>query len=93
MNVYLNYARAHWAQPGENPPVGLILSAEKNEALARYALDGLASEVVAREYRLVLPDEKRLAQEIEESRKRWEDRSLGVKGRRTAARKRTPTIR
>ena len=72
MNVYLNYARAHWAQPGENPPVGLILSAEENEYLARYALDGLASEVVAREYRLVLPDEKRLAREIEETRKRWE---------------------
>ena len=75
MNVYLNYAREHWMQPGENPPIGLILSAEKNEALAHYALDGLVNEVLAREYRLVLPDEKRLAEEIEATRKRWERRS------------------
>ena len=25
MHLYLNYAREHWAFPGENPPVGLIL--------------------------------------------------------------------
>jgi YhcG PDDEXK nuclease domain len=72
MNVYLNYAREHWTQPGENPPVGLILSAQKNEALARYALEGLASEVLAREYRLVLPDEKRLMGELQATRRRWE---------------------
>ena len=75
MNVYLNYAREHWAQPGENPPVGLILTMEKDEALARYALEGLQNSVLAREYRLVLPDEKRLAEEIEATRKRWEGRS------------------
>jgi len=72
MNVYLNYAREHWAQPGENPPVGLILTMEKDEALARYALEGLQNSVLAREYRLVLPDERRLAEEIEATRKRWE---------------------
>lgn len=75
MNVHLNYAREHWMQPGENPPVGLILAAEKNEALARYALDGLVNEVLAREYRLVLPEEKRLAEEIEATRRKWETRN------------------
>ncbi len=25
MNLYLNYAREHWARPDENPPIGLIL--------------------------------------------------------------------
>lgn len=80
MNVYLNYAREHWMQPGENPPVGLILSAEKNHALAHYALDGLASEVIAREYRLALPDEKKLADEIEATRKRWELSSRSTEG-------------
>jgi predicted nuclease of restriction endonuclease-like (RecB) superfamily len=75
MNVYLNYAREHWTQPGENPPVGLILTLEKDEALARYALDGLQNSVLAREYRLVLPNEKRLAEAIEAMRKRWKSRS------------------
>jgi hypothetical protein len=60
----------------QNPPVGLILSAEKNEALARYALDGLANEVLAREYRLVLPDERRLARELQSTRRRWERNRL-----------------
>jgi YhcG PDDEXK nuclease domain len=56
MRVFpFNYARAHWMQPGENPPVGLILCSQKNAAAARYALEGLQSEVLAREYRLALP--------------------------------------
>jgi predicted nuclease of restriction endonuclease-like (RecB) superfamily len=29
MHLYLNYAREHWMKAGENPPVGLILCAEK----------------------------------------------------------------
>jgi predicted nuclease of restriction endonuclease-like (RecB) superfamily len=72
MHLYLNYARAHWTQPGENPPVGLILCSEKNEAVARYALEGLPTKVLAREYRLALPYEKRLAAEIEQTRRRLE---------------------
>ncbi len=77
MHLYLNYARAHWTQPGENPPVGLILCSEKNEAIARYALEGLPSKVLAREYRLALPNEKRLADEIEQTRERLEKRRSG----------------
>ena len=38
MHFYLNYAREHWGREGENPPVGLILCSEKDEALAQYAL-------------------------------------------------------
>jgi predicted nuclease of restriction endonuclease-like (RecB) superfamily len=76
MHLYLNYARAHWTQPGENPPVGLILCSEKNEAIARYALEGLPSKVLAREYRLALPDEKHLAAEIEHTRELLEARRL-----------------
>jgi predicted nuclease of restriction endonuclease-like (RecB) superfamily len=37
MNLYLNYAREHWTHSDENPPVGLILCSERNEALAYYA--------------------------------------------------------
>jgi hypothetical protein len=68
MHLYLNYAREHWTQPGENPPVGLILCAEKDEAVARYALEGLPNKVLAREYKLALPEEKLLAAEIEKTR-------------------------
>ncbi|RLB87909.1 MAG: DUF1016 domain-containing protein [Deltaproteobacteria bacterium] len=64
MHLYLNYARAHWVHEGENPPVGLILCARKDEAVARYALEGLPNKVMAAEYRTALPDEKTLAAEI-----------------------------
>jgi predicted nuclease of restriction endonuclease-like (RecB) superfamily len=74
MHLYLNYAREHWMRPDENPPVGLILCSQKNDALVRYALDGLPSKVLAREYRVALPDEKRLAAEIERTRQLLEAR-------------------
>ena len=64
MHLYLNYAREHWMQDGENPPVGLILCSQKDEAVARYALDGLPNKVMAAEYRTTLPDEDLLASNI-----------------------------
>ena len=68
MHLYLNYAREHWVHEHENPPVGLILCAEKGESLARYALEGLPNKVMAAEYRTALPDESVLAAEIERAR-------------------------
>jgi predicted nuclease of restriction endonuclease-like (RecB) superfamily len=75
MHLYLNYAREHWMQADENPPVGLILCAEKDDAIAKYALEGLPNKVLAREYKLALPDEKRLAAEIEKTRDLLERRT------------------
>ena len=68
MHFYLNYARQHWVREGENPPVGLILCSEKDEALAQYALEGLSNKVMAAEYRITLPDEKLLAAELDRTR-------------------------
>ena len=55
MHFYLNYAREHWVREGENPPVGLTLCSEKDEALAQCALEGLSNKVLAAEYRINLP--------------------------------------
>ncbi|KAF0219724.1 MAG: hypothetical protein FD174_1737 [Geobacteraceae bacterium] len=74
MHMYLNYAREHWTHESENPPVGLILCAEKDHALARYALEGLPNKVMAAEYKTVLPDEKALVAEIDKTRKLLEER-------------------
>ena len=68
MHLYLNYAREHWTLAGENPPVGLILCAEKDNAVAKYALEGLPNKVLAAEYRTVLPKERALVEEIEKTR-------------------------
>ncbi|MEW6664394.1 MAG: PDDEXK nuclease domain-containing protein [Thermodesulfobacteriota bacterium] len=74
MHLYLNYAREHWVHKNENPPVGLILCARKDEAVARYALEGLPNKVMASEYRTALPDEKKLAAEIERTQALLEER-------------------
>jgi predicted nuclease of restriction endonuclease-like (RecB) superfamily len=74
MHMYLNYAREHWTHQGENPPVGLILCSQKDEAIARYALDGLPNKILATEYQTVLPDEKLIAGEIEKTRRQLEAR-------------------
>jgi len=75
MHLYLNYAREHWMKPGENPPVGLILCAEKGAAEAHYALDNLPNKVLAAEYQTVLPNEKLIAEELERSRQELEKRT------------------
>jgi len=68
MHLYLNYARENWVLEDENPPVGLILCAHKDAAVAKYALENLRNKVLASEYRTVLPDEKVIAAELEHTR-------------------------
>jgi hypothetical protein len=68
MNLYCNYAREHWMQPDEHPPVGLILCTDKDDALARYAMDGLGSKLLVREYLTALPKESTLAAEVARTR-------------------------
>lgn len=74
MHLYLNYAREHWTMADENPPVGLILCAKKDHAVAKYALEGLPNKVLAAEYRTTLPTERILVQEIEKTRRQIEAR-------------------
>jgi len=78
MHLYLNYAREHWTHEGESPPVGLILCAEKDAAVAHYALEGLPNQVMAAEYRTALPDEKELTAEIERTRDLLEARRAAL---------------
>lgn len=74
MHLYLNYAREHWMYENENPPVGLILCNRKDEAIAHYALEGLANKVMAAEYQMILPNEQLLAAELERTRRALEAR-------------------
>ncbi len=69
MHLYLNYAKEHWAREGENPPVGLILCTQKDSAVARYALDGLPNKVLASEYKTILPNPEKIAEELAKARK------------------------
>ena len=80
MHLYLNYAREHWVLPDENPPVGLILCAQKDAAVAKYALEGLPNKVLAAQYKLALPSAEIIADEITRTRKMLESRLPSPKG-------------
>lgn len=67
MHMYLNYASQHWTNEDENPPVGLILCAQNDEAVAHYTLDNLPNKVLAREYKLALPNEQTLKAQLQKA--------------------------
>ena len=79
MHLYLNYARDHWTRPEENPPVGLILCAYRDKAVAKYSLEGLPNKVLAAEYKTALPDERVLAEELARTRKALDAREEAAK--------------
>ena len=74
MHLYLNYAREHWALPEENPPVGIILCAKKNDEVVHYALEGLPNKVLAAQYQIALPDDETLKAELKRTRRALERR-------------------
>lgn len=69
MNLYLNYAGVHLVEPGENPPVGLILCSEKSDTVVRYAMGGINAQVFASKYLTVLPAEDELRAEVERTKR------------------------
>jgi predicted nuclease of restriction endonuclease-like (RecB) superfamily len=66
MNVYLNYYKENELQKGDNPPIGVILCAGKEEALVKYATAGLSQKVFVSKYLTNLPTEAEFQKVIEE---------------------------
>lgn len=71
MNVYLNYYNENEKQENDNPPIGLILCAGKNENLVKYATANLSQHVFVSKYLINLPNEKDLKKIIEEEQKKF----------------------
>ncbi len=68
MLLYTGYFEAEEVRDGESPPIGLILCADKNEAVVKYTLSRTASQVFASRYQMHLPTEEELAKEIQQER-------------------------
>lgn len=60
MNLYLNFLRENATRPDENPPVGLLLCAGKDEEEVHYATTGLDQKLFVSRYLVELPSEERL---------------------------------
>jgi predicted nuclease of restriction endonuclease-like (RecB) superfamily len=70
MNVYLNYYNENEKQETDNPPIGLILCAGKNENLVKYATGNLSQQVFVSKYLIDLPNENDLKKIIEEEQRK-----------------------
>ncbi len=60
MTMYLNYFTDNEMTEGDNPPVGIILCAQKNESLVKYATGNLSQQIFVSKYLLNLPNEEEL---------------------------------
>lgn len=66
MNFYLNYYKNEIALKDDNPPVGLILCANKNHTKVEYATAGLDNKLFVSKYKINLPSQTEIEQFIED---------------------------
>lgn len=64
MNMYLNYFKTEVCQPDDNPPIGIVLGAKKDELLMEYALEGIDNHLFAARYQLYLPNKEELQEQL-----------------------------
>lgn len=69
MNMYLNYFKDEENSNEDNPPIGLVLSAEKNNILVKYALGSITNNLFVSKYKLYFPDKKELENQLKKSLK------------------------
>ena len=65
MNGYINYYKTEVNEPDDNPPIGIILCANKDEVIAEYALGGLENQIFASKYTLFIPAKEQLIKQLE----------------------------
>ena len=65
MNLYLNYFKNEVCQPDDNPPIGIVLGARKDELLMEYALQGIDNQLFAARYQLYLPNREELQAQLD----------------------------
>ena len=69
LNTYLNFYKKEVCEIEDNQPVGILLVAEKDFALVKYATAGMDENLFVQKYLLKLPDTKILQQYIEKELK------------------------
>ena len=64
MQMYVNYYTRELMNEGDNPPIGILLCAEKSDAIIRYTLPENNSQIFASKYLPYLPTEDELRREL-----------------------------
>ena len=78
MQMYVNYYDREILSADDNPTVGLILCAEKNDAVVRYVLGDENPQIFASRYKLQLPSEEDLRLELQRERRMVQKRMSGA---------------
>jgi predicted nuclease of restriction endonuclease-like (RecB) superfamily len=64
LQMYVNYYDREVKLPDENPTIGILLCADKNNTLVKYSLPEDNKTIMASKYQLYLPSEKQLLTEL-----------------------------
>lgn len=64
LNAYVSYYTENEMQPGDNPPVGILLCTQKGKKMVEYALGNMDNQLFVSTYQLQLPDRQQLEQFI-----------------------------
>ena len=65
MQMYVNYYKRNMKIDGDNDPIGIVLCAEKNEAVIKYTLgDDSNTQIYASKYLSYMPTEEELKKEL-----------------------------
>ena len=79
MQMYVNYYERELMNPGDNPPIGIVLCTDKGADLVRYTLPLHNKRIFAAKYKLHLPSEQELIAELRRERTAIEDAQLVTK--------------
>ena len=64
MNMYVNYYKNEINEINDSDPIGIILCAEKDKALAKMSIQGINNNIYAAKYTTVMPDIEILQDEV-----------------------------
>ncbi|MDR2424116.1 MAG: PDDEXK nuclease domain-containing protein [Prevotellaceae bacterium] len=73
LQMYVNYYDREEKLPDENPTIGILLCADKNNALVKYSLPENNKTILASKYQLYLPTENQLIDEMKRELKKFEE--------------------
>jgi len=64
MQRYVHYYERELMNEGDNPPIGIVLCADKSESVVKFTLPENETQIFASKYKLYLPSEEELLQEL-----------------------------
>jgi len=64
MQMYVNYYTKELINENDNPPIGIVLCADKSDAVVKYTLSDENKQIFASRYQLYLPTEQDFIKEI-----------------------------